>query len=336
MIQYQYAADLAIQPDGRIVLGARLRYQANGSSSYNFAAGVVRFLSNGTLDATFGTAGKIVEDFGSTNDRLAAILLRPNGKILLAGEKQLTNASDGVFLQLNSNGTRDTTFDGDGIYTFSFSDRDYIGSPLLQANGRLLVPSGSAESSFANPTAFVGGFVESPSEITLHGAASTTFRVRRSDWGVGQIVAHGGQTNESLNRLSISGTLLSNGVSSIGTTEDSGQTFVSSTVGLSGLNVVRRVTVPTNGTQSFARTTDAFTNPTGSSINALIQIDGNYATDGDTVLFATSDGDAIAESSDVWIGLDDSNPTGGAPATIQIFRSLHGQQPRRSSKMKTT
>src|SRR5438067_7447789 len=75
------AFSLLIQPDGKIVAVG----SANDSASfYDFAA--VRYLSNGTIDTTFGVAGKVPTDFGDRNfDRARSSALQPDGRIVAAG-----------------------------------------------------------------------------------------------------------------------------------------------------------------------------------------------------------------------------------------------------------
>jgi uncharacterized delta-60 repeat protein len=65
-----------LQPDGRIVVA--------GSSSGDFA--VARLNSNGSPDATFGTAGKVTVDFGGPTFA-NAVALQPNGRIVVAGQR---------------------------------------------------------------------------------------------------------------------------------------------------------------------------------------------------------------------------------------------------------
>ena len=75
------AFSVLIQPDGKIVAVG----SANDPATfYDFAA--ARYLSNGTIDTTFGVAGKVRTDFGDQNfDRARSAALQPDGKIVAAG-----------------------------------------------------------------------------------------------------------------------------------------------------------------------------------------------------------------------------------------------------------
>ena len=69
------AFSVLIQPDGKIVAVGSAN---NPATFYDFAA--VRYLSNGTIDTTFGVAGKVSTDFGDQNfDRARSAALQPDG-----------------------------------------------------------------------------------------------------------------------------------------------------------------------------------------------------------------------------------------------------------------
>src|SRR3569832_17270 len=71
-----YANAVAIQNDGKIVVGG-------STSGASFA--LVRYKSNGLLDSTFGTNGKVTTTIGSGGGNCNALVILSNGKILAAG-----------------------------------------------------------------------------------------------------------------------------------------------------------------------------------------------------------------------------------------------------------
>ena len=75
-------AELAVQPDGKIVLGGAIRLTASGTG-FDFA--LARLNSNGSLDNSFGLNGRFTSDVNG-QDYARAVLLQPDGKIILAGE----------------------------------------------------------------------------------------------------------------------------------------------------------------------------------------------------------------------------------------------------------
>ena len=72
-------SSLVLQPDGRIVAGGQVAL-AEGT---DFA--VVRYDSEGRLDPSFGRGGLAVADFRGREDRVQAVALQPDGKILAVG-----------------------------------------------------------------------------------------------------------------------------------------------------------------------------------------------------------------------------------------------------------
>lgn len=128
---------IALQPDGRIV-AAGVAY--TGEEGTDFA--VVRYNPNGTLDASFGSGGKVITDTGES-DRAQAVVIQSDGRIVAAGATTGTDASDYVVVRYNSNGSLDTTFDADGIATTDFAGHgDEIKGIAPHGDG--LVAAGSA------------------------------------------------------------------------------------------------------------------------------------------------------------------------------------------------
>lgn len=101
--------DVAIQDDGKLVVVGQ-------SGLKHFA--LARYNANGTLDATFGTGGKVTADFGRpAGDHAArAVAIQDDGKIVVAGKWNDFFAVG----RFNSNGTPDTSFAGDGMRIVTF------------------------------------------------------------------------------------------------------------------------------------------------------------------------------------------------------------------------
>jgi uncharacterized delta-60 repeat protein len=80
---------LAIQPDGKILLGG----YCQGVSNNDFC--IARFNSDGTLDTSFGTSGKVIQPIGSSDDIGRSLAIQSDGKILLGGS--CSNGSNNDF-----------------------------------------------------------------------------------------------------------------------------------------------------------------------------------------------------------------------------------------------
>jgi uncharacterized delta-60 repeat protein len=93
------AADVAIQPDGRIV--------AVGIANGDF--GVARYNSDGSLDSGFGSGGLVTTDFGGF-DQANGVALQSDGKIVVVG---ILQAAIGL-ARYNPDGSLDPTFGSGG------------------------------------------------------------------------------------------------------------------------------------------------------------------------------------------------------------------------------
>ncbi|MDB5323125.1 MAG: hypothetical protein JWN40_4756 [Phycisphaerales bacterium] len=86
-----FANDVLIQGDGKILLAGRMQSNAPTSGSPNIDFALARLNANGTPDATFGTAGKVTTDFGLDDD-IADIALNSAGQIVAAGSSDSPTA----------------------------------------------------------------------------------------------------------------------------------------------------------------------------------------------------------------------------------------------------
>jgi uncharacterized delta-60 repeat protein len=97
---------VTVQSDGKILVAGQ-----SDTAGNNFA--VVRYLDNGILDTSFGAGtGKVDTPFGgSSDDRGAAVLVQPDGKIVVAGTSKPSSGDyDFAIVRYNTDGTLDTQF----------------------------------------------------------------------------------------------------------------------------------------------------------------------------------------------------------------------------------
>src|SRR5712691_6559089 len=123
---------------GKIVLAG----SASGTSS-DFA--LVRYLSNGALDAAFGAAGVLTTDLGQY-EQIAAIARQADGKYVVAGETLnllLPSVDHIVIARYLSNGLLDAAFGAGGTVTLDFGGADFPYTIAIDAGGRILVGGGS-------------------------------------------------------------------------------------------------------------------------------------------------------------------------------------------------
>ena len=142
------AQGVALQPDGRIVVGGFSSSSPTSTADDRFA--LARYEADGTLDPTFGSAGTVVTGFPG---RIAALALLPGGKILAAGEA--SPAGFGL-ARYSSDGSPDATFGMGGTVTSRFGNgtvgafSDAAFALAIQPDGRILV-AGRAQPGYAAP-----------------------------------------------------------------------------------------------------------------------------------------------------------------------------------------
>src|SRR5262249_13168002 len=101
---------MIVDGSGRILVAGST--SAPGSN----VAALVRYNANGSLDATFGSGGKLVTSIPINGDSIA---LQPDGKIVLAGAMPdpVTGAPEFMTARFNANGTVDNGFGSGGVAT---------------------------------------------------------------------------------------------------------------------------------------------------------------------------------------------------------------------------
>ncbi len=82
-----YGWAVALQSDGKILLGG---FSFNGS---NEDLALVRYNSNGSLDTSFGTGGKVLTAVGTGRDEIRGIAIQPDGKIVVSVSRQVPAAT---------------------------------------------------------------------------------------------------------------------------------------------------------------------------------------------------------------------------------------------------
>lgn len=134
---------LALTPGGRIVAAGF----TNGENRGDFM--VARFRADGRVDHTFGTAGRTVTDAGSNSERLEAVALQPDGKIVAGGQIARQRHGDFAVLRYDADGVPDAGFGKGGIADVDFAGReDTVNALLLRPDGRVVMV-GFSEDDFA-------------------------------------------------------------------------------------------------------------------------------------------------------------------------------------------
>jgi uncharacterized delta-60 repeat protein len=135
------ANSVVLQSDGKIVVAG---YASITTTSTTDDIAVARYNTNGSLDTTFDTDGKVTTPIGTSTDRANSVVLQSDGKIVVAGYASNGTNDDFAVARYYTNGSLDTTFDTDGKVTTPIgTSTDLANSVVLQSDGKIVV-AGSA------------------------------------------------------------------------------------------------------------------------------------------------------------------------------------------------
>ena len=178
---------VAIQPDGKIVAAG---YAYIGSNN-DFA--LVRYNADGSLDAGFGTSGKVTTAFGTGNDYAYGVAIQPDGKIVAAGNGVVSGNSKFAVARYSSNGSLDTAFGTGGKVTTAIGSSGHAGYAMaLQSDGKIVATGGAYVASrwdFAVARYNVDGSLDSSFDVD--GKLNTS--VGEGDYGRSVAIAGGGK-----------------------------------------------------------------------------------------------------------------------------------------------
>ena len=199
-----FAAALAVLPDGKMIVGGSVGDGSNTDDSF----GLTKLNADGSLDLTFGGGdGMVTLDFGPGDADLDAIAIAPDGKIVAVGTTEAattwdwavrplqrrrharhdlrrrrrrwspptssasattptasTSSRDGkivvtgvdtaatsdiAVVRYNTDGSLDTTFDGDGkVFVNFFGGVDFASNIKVQPDNKLIIVGGSVRPGF--------------------------------------------------------------------------------------------------------------------------------------------------------------------------------------------
>lgn len=149
-----YATSLALQPDGRIVVGGAVDPTVNGESG----VAVVRLLAAGTLDSSFGTNGRTIvlpaahQSFSAPKygSHLKGLAVRSDGQIIATGDAIPDSNYDSgqkaaALLRLTPDGSVIPGGDSAGIAFIPFPGQSSQGASVVAGDGGDFFVGGSTD-----------------------------------------------------------------------------------------------------------------------------------------------------------------------------------------------
>jgi len=121
------AQGVVLQSDGKIVVGGYA-----WGTNYDF--GVARYNTDGSLDTSFDTDGKVTTVF-SGNEYGYDVTIQSDSKIIVVGSN---GGNDCAVARYNTNGGLDTSFDTDGKVTTDFGDGEMFYGVAIQSDSKIV------------------------------------------------------------------------------------------------------------------------------------------------------------------------------------------------------
>jgi uncharacterized delta-60 repeat protein len=176
------ATAIALQSDGKIVVAGSA---ISPITTYDFA--VARYNTDGALDSSFGSGGKVTTDFFGKADQALSVALQVDGKIVAAGlALNITRDDDFALTRYNTDGTPDSGFGSGGKVTTDIAGLFDIAHALaLQADGKIVVvgdaaalpqsggvlirynPNGSLDTTFGSSGKIFSNFLGNANDVAI-------------------------------------------------------------------------------------------------------------------------------------------------------------------------
>lgn len=130
-----YSTDIALQPDGKLLLCGSVESPAGGGMY------IVRLNADGTFDNSFGTGGKKVLDIGGGGtDEAYSVRVQPDGRILVCGVVDGPLGYRIGVARLLADGTLDASFATAGAAQFNLAVDNWATPSLaLQPDGKIIM-----------------------------------------------------------------------------------------------------------------------------------------------------------------------------------------------------
>ena len=257
------AQSVALQADGKIVVAG---YTDVISSHDQFA--LVRYNTDGSLDTTFNTTGKLIPSFGTSYERAAAVAVQKDGRIIVVGSVTVGSKSAMAVARFNSDGSPDTTFNSTGQLIVPAGTDSATGTSVaVQPDGAIVVGGSSVPSAGSGRFALWRFLADGTADTTLGGSGEVTT-------GVGSFGASAaGMALQKDGKILLAGSAIVNSSGNIAVVRYNGDGSLDTT-----FNTTGKVTTQVNGAAS-----------TASSV--VVQADGKIAVAGTAAL---GGGDDIA------------------------------------------
>jgi uncharacterized delta-60 repeat protein len=132
------AQAVVVSQAGKIIVAGT---STGNNSSQEIA--LARYNADGSLDATFGSGGRVLTSF-APDEQLNGAALQADGKLIVVGTINLPSTGDDFLVaRYNADGSLDSTFGNGGEVTTDFGSGDVARGVAIQSDGRIVVVGSS-------------------------------------------------------------------------------------------------------------------------------------------------------------------------------------------------
>ncbi len=129
-----YATSVVVQEDGKILV-------AGHSEPSHPKLFVARFMSDGSLDTSFGEGG--IASYGTDVQFVSDMQVQADGKIVVGGTSATGGRYFATLTRLTANGNLDSTFGDNGVSQVTIGNNDTLFGLAIQSDGKLVISTGS-------------------------------------------------------------------------------------------------------------------------------------------------------------------------------------------------
>ncbi|MBK7383298.1 MAG: T9SS type A sorting domain-containing protein [Flavobacteriales bacterium] len=140
-VSNDYIGSIAVQPDGKIVVGGN-KFDALANADVI----VMRYLPDGTLDASFSGDGIADFSIGTWATYATGLVVQPDGRIVICGDRYVGPGWESFLTRFNTNGSWDSGF-GTVQLDMAATSSDNLHDIALQPDGKILVCGTSLDAS---------------------------------------------------------------------------------------------------------------------------------------------------------------------------------------------
>jgi len=133
---------IVIQPDGKIIVAGSVNFTGGGVGGF-----VVRYNSDGSLDATFANNGIYTT---ASSNIFVFITILSDSSIVLAGNSYLNGESLAILVKLDSNGVEDSQFGTNGILSLTSTNFKFVMQEAILLNDGTIFCAGYEYSDTVN------------------------------------------------------------------------------------------------------------------------------------------------------------------------------------------